>query len=73
MIVRFVEAEYSINENGNGQEVCTELAGRSQIPVSVSLVTVDGSATSKLITVNIIVLATVLYMCHTFALQYRHK
>lgn len=48
VVVRFVEVEYSVTENGNRQEVCTELAGRSQIPVSVSLVTIDGSATSKL-------------------------
>lgn len=49
MIVGFAEAEYSITENGNGQEVCTELTGRTQIPVSVSLVTIiiDGSATGK--------------------------
>ena len=48
VIVRFAEAEYSINENGNSQEVCTELSGRTQIPVSISLVTLDGSASSKL-------------------------
>ena len=49
MIVRFAEAEYGISENGNSQEVCTELSGRTQIPISISLVTLDGSATSKLI------------------------
>ena len=49
VIVRFVEAEYSINENGNAQEVCAELTGRSQISVSISLVTIDGSALSKLL------------------------
>lgn len=48
VIVRFVEAEYSISENEDRQEVCTELSGRTQIPVSISLVTLDESATSKL-------------------------
>ena len=49
ILVRFIEAEYSINENGDTQEVCVALAGRSQVPVSISLVTVDGSAISKLL------------------------
>lgn len=40
--------EYNIGENEERQEVCVELSGRTQIPVSISLITLDGSATSKL-------------------------
>lgn len=65
MTVRFVETEYSINENGNSLEVCTELSGRTQIPVSIFLVTLDGSATSKL-TVNVLTtLCAILLACST--------
>ena len=66
MTVRFVETEYSVNENGNSLEVCTELSGRTQIPVSISLVTLDGSAISKL-TVDVL---TNYIMCHTFGMFY---
>ena len=47
VLARLQQTDYTINENENSQEVCIELLGRSQISVSVTLVTTDGSAISK--------------------------
>lgn len=44
--VRFTETSHSISEDGNIQTVCAELIGLIQTPVSVTLTTQDGSATS---------------------------
>ncbi len=43
---RFTETFHTISEDGNIQTVCAELVGLIQTPVSVTLVTQDGSATS---------------------------
>ena len=42
----FTETSHTIDENGNIQQVCAELSGSTQIPVSITLATQDGSATS---------------------------
>ena len=41
------QVEYSVQENQNSVEVCAEVSGRTQIPVSVILASLERSATSK--------------------------
>ena len=43
---RFTETSHTISEDGNIQTVCAELVGLIQTPVSITLATRDGSATS---------------------------
>ena len=41
-----METSYTISEDGNIQTVCAELVGLIQTPVSVTLATQNGTATS---------------------------
>ena len=48
VLVRIQQSEYSVSENEDSLEVCAELQGMTQIPISVALVTLGvGSAASK--------------------------
>lgn len=40
------QTTYTVNEDDGSREVCAVLSSGTQIPVSITLVTVDGSATS---------------------------
>ena len=47
VFARVERAEYTVQENQNSVEVCAEVSGGTQIPVSLALVSIDGSAFSK--------------------------
>lgn len=47
VFTRVEQVEYSVQENQNSVEVCAEVSGRTQIPVSVTLISLDRSATSE--------------------------
>lgn len=47
VLIRLQETTFSVNEGENNLQVCVELVGSTQIPVSAILVPFDGSATSK--------------------------
>ena len=47
VFTRIEQVEYSVQESRNSVEVCAEVSGRTQIPMSVTLASLDVSATSK--------------------------
>ena len=57
--------QYSIDEDGNRQEVCVELSGMTEVPVTVSLLTSDATATGKTTLINIDCLSDGVFKLHT--------